>query len=317
MDTEVIQKKFDFSIRAGIPIMVEYFFSKGAVITDDSKKNLFGNNNWFTEYKVELEKILFLFLKNGLIINDELITSLEKKYSHHFLKYKDILNKYKNNCYLKNSEDLKVELKEIGIKSINNIPLDNIESTDQLCDLLQNEYKIFILAGDGLYPEGIIYDSKIEPTKIESSNDEVNKCFTDNTVITQQKFENIPQDRYIIFMNRCYYIFDIIIQFMNAYRITDIKSFLISDEFNKESLGELMDPLIRIEYSQSFKENGKDHYNEFFTEVNNFVMYLRKLMNIDYTKYEAEQEDEAEDEAERQREGEPQRSRSADDEPVF
>ena len=249
-----------------------------------------------------MEKILFLFLKNGLIINDELITSLEKKYSHHFQEYKKILYKYKENCYFKNSEDLKVELKEIGIKSINNIPLDNIESTDELCDLLQNEYKIFILAGDGLYPEDIIYDSKIEPTKIESSNDEVNKCFIDNTVITQQKFENIPQDRYIIFMNRCYYIFDIIIQFMNDYGITDIKSFLISDKFNKESLGKLMEPLIRKEYSQSFKVNGNDHYNEFFTEVNNFVMYLKKLMNIDYTNYEAEQEDEAEDEAERERE---------------
>lgn len=284
-----IQKYFDYSIQYGIPKMVEYFFSKGAVITDNSQKNLFGNNDWFRKYKVkDLEDILFLFFKNGLIINDELITSLEKKYSHHFQEYEEILYEYKKNinenCYLKNSEDLKVELKKIGIKSINNIPLDKIESTDELCDLLENEYKIFILAGDGLYPEGIIYDSKIEPTKVQSSNDEVNKCFTDSTAIGQQNYKNIPQDRYIIFMNRCYYIFDIIIQFMYGYGITDIKSFLISDKFNITNLGKLFDPLIRKEYNNSFKENGNDHYIEFFNEVNNFVMYLKKLMNIDYTK---------------------------------
>jgi hypothetical protein len=236
--------------------MIKYFFSKGAKITESAKDALFNNIYWFQREDRLIEKltqIIILFLKNGLIINDELMTSLYKKNSRSFSEYKNILNKYKNNCYIKNSEDLKLDLELIGIISINNKPLDKIESIDELCDLLH------------------------------SDEDEVNKCFADKTP-NSQEYKNIPQDRYIIFNNRCYYIYDIIKHLMSSLNIKDINSFLMSDYFNQKTLGDLVDPLTDIKYSESFRENGDDHYFEFFQEVRIFIIYLRKLISIDYTK---------------------------------
>jgi len=279
-----IQYYFDFSIKNIKLNMIKYLFSKGAKITESAKDALFNNIYWFQREDRLIEKltqIIILFLKNGLIINDELMTSLYKKNSRSFSEYKNILNKYKNNCYIKNSEDLKLDLELIGIISINNKPLDKIESIDELCDLLHNEYKIFVL--DGSYPEDNIYDSEIKPKKLHSDEDEVNKCFADKTP-NSQEYKNIPQDRYIIFNNRCYYIYDIIKHLMSSLNIKDINSFLMSDYFNQKTLGDLVDPLTDIKYSESFRENGDDHYFEFFQEVRIFIIYLRKLISIDYTK---------------------------------
>jgi hypothetical protein len=279
-----IQHYFEFSIKNIQLNMIKYFFSKGAKITESAKDALFNNIYWFQREDRLIEKltqIIILFLKNGLIINDELMTSLYKKNSRSFSEYKNILNKYKNNCYIKNSEDLKLDLELIGIISINNKPLDKIESIDELCDLLHNEYKIFVL--DGSYPEDNIYDSEIKPKKLHSDEDEVNKCFADKTP-NSQEYKNIPQDRYIIFNNRCYYIYDIIKHLMSSLNIKDINSFLMSDYFNQKTLGDLVDPLTDIKYSESFRENGDDHYFEFFQEVRIFIIYLRKLISIDYTK---------------------------------
>jgi hypothetical protein len=280
-----IQKLFEFSIKEIKLNMIKYFLNKGAKITENAKHALFNNQYWFVnnaDYIKTLTEIVILFLKNGLIINDELMSSLSTMNRKGFLTYKDILDKYKNNCYLKNSENLKSELEDIGINSINNIPFDKIDSIDELCDLLHNEYKIFVL--DSPYPKDNTYDNDIKPNKFHSNEDEDNKCLANNTPITLQEYKNIPQDRYIIFNNRCYYIYDIIKYFMYDYGITDIKSFLISDEFNIRTLGDLVDQLTDKKYNESFRENEDDYYIEFFNQVNNFVMYLKKLMNIDYTK---------------------------------
>ena len=63
---------------------------------------------------------------------------------------------------------------------------------------------------------------------------------------------------------------------MSVSNITNINSFLMSDYFNIETLGDLVDQLTDKKYNESFRENEDedDYYIEFFNQVNNFVNYF-------------------------------------------
>jgi hypothetical protein len=63
---------------------------------------------------------------------------------------------------------------------------------------------------------------------------------------------------------------------MSVSNITNINSFLMSDYFNIETLGDLVYQLTDKKYNESFRENEDedDYYIEFFNQVNNFVNYF-------------------------------------------